>query len=110
MICHAIEADGRTVRAGDRRREVGARLDVRKTEYVVRSNSAPLPQWRSRNGRRRSGPSRGSQVRPSLRLPSVRPRFAIPGGSLPHWPWRLVLGGVAGGLALLLVLSAVVFD
>ena len=94
------------------RRRWGSGWDVRKTEYIVRSSSAPFSQVRLRTtGRRR----RGSRESPFLSWHAGASAVAdglraIPFQRLATLPWRAITAGVSGGLVLLLLVGAFTFD
>jgi vancomycin resistance protein YoaR len=87
-------------------------LDVRKTEYIVRSNSAPFSQVRLRTtGRRRRGSRESSLSSWRATATSAADRLrAVPFYRLATLPWRAITAGVCGGLVLLLLVGAVTFD
>src|SRR3954452_3133261 len=92
--------------------EVGIGLDVRKTEYIIRSNPAPFSQVRQRAlGRRRRGsresPLAGWRTTANLVTDTLR---AIPLERLATLPWRAIAAGVCGGLVLLLLVGAATFN
>jgi vancomycin resistance protein YoaR len=93
-----------------RQQEAGVSVGMRKTEYVVRSSSAPaaLDSLRTRFERRRRRQAVGRPWYARGREWTTQ-LDALPWNQVRALPWRAIGAGILGGFVLLLVTSALIF-